>query len=431
MLFASAVVVAVPFALSDVVMVTTGLQNSGYSGKDTEEEINRRTQVTAQVVISGEAGQTIILSPDLFALTFPEETEPAAIHYTVTSSSAAVTISHQDSTTPLSTFSHQDLLDGAVVVTITDPSVLVDLNLTVRHDAGGDDHDGAASEIDVRVEFIKPSSDQQAAPDPVEAHSLADEPVPSSEAQNTAAEDDPPPPTIVYNQRASDQIDLEEDETEEVVYSFSGGENFGAADGHDHIKDFTPGQDVFSLAPREKDENLKTLADLFEKITGDPDTMADDQIIVGVNFGPDSEGNYAVTGVTLNFREGWVHDGGLISLPLVTISFDAPLSLTDFVTKIGGIENFDLRSLTLKKISLLPELLGGADHLKFLEETPVPPPPSPPTAMTLSADSQTVDEDSDAVKLADITFIHASGAGAGADHLPFAVAGLDGAAGHG
>ena len=431
MLFASAVVVAVPFALSDVVMVTTGLQNSGYSGQDTEEEINRRTQVTAQVVISGEAGQTIILSPDLFALTFPEETEPAAIHYTVTSSSAAVTVRYQDSAAPLSTFSHQDLLDGAVVVTITDPSVLVDLNLTVRHDAGGDDHDGAASEIDVRVEFIKPSSDQQAAPDPVEAHSLADEPVPSSEAQNTAAEDDPPPPTIVYNQRASDQIDLEEDETEEVVYSFSGGENFAAADGQDHIKDFTPGRDVFSLAPREKDENLTTLADLFEKITGDPDTMADDQIIVGVNFGPDSEGNYAVTGVTLNFREGWVHDGGLISLPLVTISFDAPLSLTDFVTKIGGIENFDLRSLTLKKISLLPELLGGADHLKFLEETPVPPPPSPPTAMTLSADSQTVDEDSDAVKLADITFIHASGAGAGADHLPFAVAGLDGAAGHG
>lgn len=138
MLFASAVVVAVPFALSDVVMVTTGLQNSGSSGQDTEEEINRRTQVTAQVVISGEAGQTIILSPDLFALTFSEETEPAAIHYTVTSSSAAMTVRYQDSTAPLSTFSHQDLLDGAVVVTITDPSVLVDLNLTVRHDAGGD-----------------------------------------------------------------------------------------------------------------------------------------------------------------------------------------------------------------------------------------------------------------------------------------------------
>ena len=113
--------------------------------------------------------------------------------------------------------------------------------------------------------------------------------------------------------------------------------------------------------------------------------------------------------MTLKFRQGLVHENGRLSLPLVTISFDAPLSLIDFVTTIGGIDNFDLETLALKNISLLADLLGGEDHLKFLEETPASPPPSPPSAMTLSVDSQTVDEDRDAVKLADITFINGSG----------------------
>lgn len=111
-----------------------------------------RAQASAQIVIDGNTDQNITLSPNHFNFTLAETAIASALVFTlITPLPAGIKIIVAHIEMDVLAFSYQDVLDGVVVITITDPDAIADLELVLN--------DGQNSPLTVAVEIITPSDD--------------------------------------------------------------------------------------------------------------------------------------------------------------------------------------------------------------------------------------------------------------------------------
>ena len=342
-----------------------------------------RAQASAQIVINGQIDQSITLTQNHFNFTLAETANAADLVFTlITPLPSGIKLNVTTMPGDVSSFSYQDVLDGLVVLTITDPDAIADLELALN--------DGQNPSITVAVKIITPSEDTNTqrlesetpqsseADAPQEAASVQADNAPLSSSQDQGAQgqnndDDvlPPLPTAVHSSQNNNVV-LDEDTTEEVVYQIDSGNDYAARDGQTQINDFKLGQDILSFTTVVEDNNLTSITDLLAKASGDSSTFEDDQFLVKVNLGRDNADNTVITGLTFFFREGWVDDNGVAAPSGLTINFETPMTASDFLDKIGGIESFDIPNLLIKDLTVLPTLLGGAEHLKFLVKGAAP-----------------------------------------------------------
>lgn len=191
-----------------------------------------RAQASAQIVIDGNTDQNITLSPNHFNFTLADTAIAADLVFTlITPLPAGIKIIVANIEMDVLAFSYQDVLDGVVVITITDLNAIIDLELALN--------DGQNPSVTVAVEIITPSADantqglQAEVPQssqgeaPQEAVNVEAETPPLSSSQNQAAQgqnDDDALPILPTIYHSSNNVELDlSDNTEEVVYQIDTG----------------------------------------------------------------------------------------------------------------------------------------------------------------------------------------------------------------
>ena len=143
---------------------------------------------------------------------------------------------------------------------------------------------------------------------------------------------------------------------DEIIFTVS--EGGVAVDGGDKIISFKRGEDKLTF--QSGDGVARTLHQFLQSADG-PNGVpltADDWFIL-VPMIDQVSGVGVISGVSLHFRSsGRVHDGTQFASNRLRIEFQTPMSVDAFLQAIGGIENFDLESLAVKDVSVLPMILG-------------------------------------------------------------------------
>ena len=249
-------------------------------------------------------------------------------------------------------FTHQDVLDGNITLTITDKDQITGMTLVVT-DAQGNSNG-------VVYDFTPQFKTGNNVIDLSKTTTAEDIRGQEGHDRITPGRGD----DTVDGGEGDDRIDLSAGGNDTVVYGAGNKGTLYALGGADVIDGFQRGHDVFVIRVFDQDDTAPVdLAAFFAAVDGDnPDALdANDRLTVTVKFGKviaNGQSIDAVTGVVLNFSEGFVSASGLISMPSVTINFDEGLTVAEFLTLIGGIENFDAPNLALKKVSDLEKLLG-------------------------------------------------------------------------
>ena len=331
------------------------------------------TVTTSFIAVNRDDTDSITLTDENINFTDLDASEdPANIIYTIKTAAPGAGLERNN--VPLSaggTFTHQDILDGWVTLTISNANTLSGLRLSVT-----DGKDANPAEVLLSVQARGVSS--IARPDEV-----ADSVDHSRSGGNLVID------TGDYNDQikaaqgsdfitgglGDDTINLTPragDETgqDTVVYNFGSGSIFTATDGGDDITGFKRGEDIFLLKTESDNPELATLDGLLSYVSGsDRESSHDDVMIVTPNFvfGPEDGGSNIVvtgiTGITLHFEDAGIYGNGYLAKGYVSITFDEQLDWAEFLSLIeidnGTIdENFNYSRGLIRDLSVLPNLMG-------------------------------------------------------------------------
>ena len=177
---------------------------------------------------------------------------------------------------------------------------------------------------------------------------------------------------IIDGGLGDDTIDLGADATgsdrDQVMYRIGNGVTYGGGDG---ITGFERGQDtlVFALDREEMGDSIADKEDLLNFITnGTSDDVSDDQFLVMLNFDFSSP-TASLTGVSLHFHDSVFFSGGRISMPILQISFAAPLGAEEIIAAFGtsgqDVAENVYRNGMLSSLDHLEDLLGGEGAISF------------------------------------------------------------------
>ena len=286
------------------------------------------------------------------------------------------------------TFTHQDIQDGWVALTVNDENALSGLRLTTDD---GTDANPAEISLDIEVREVADIAAPEAGNDLDYSENEGSLVIDTGDYgdQITAAQGS----DFITGGLGDDTINLDPIEGREtgqdtVVYNFGSGSIFTATDGGDDITGFKRGEDIFLLKTESDNPELATLDGLLSYVSGpDKGSSHDDVMIVTPNyvFGPEDGGNNIVvtgiTGITLHFEDAGTYGGGYLAQGHVSITFDEQLDWADFLSLIeidngdGTVdENFNYGRGLIRDLSALPNLMGEGS-LAYEVEAPAQTPP--------------------------------------------------------
>jgi VCBS repeat-containing protein len=181
---------------------------------------------------------------------------------------------------------------------------------------------------------------------------------------------------VIIGGKGDDNIDLGHDnggnDQDQVIYGIG---DKSAEDGGDTITNFTRGRDsfIFELAANAETNAIEDMDDFISYLNGGtPDDLSDDQLLVGLDFNINSDGNVELTGLTFHFEDSVFFGGGRISIPVVTIDFSNPMTEAQIISALGGDEAVAATLVNsdgiLTNLDYLDDLLGGPDAVGYQVE---------------------------------------------------------------
>jgi len=181
---------------------------------------------------------------------------------------------------------------------------------------------------------------------------------------------------LIIGGLGDDKIDLGSDpdgfDQDQVIYAIG---DQTAEDGGDMITNFTRGRDsfIFKLSANAETNAILDMDDFINYLNGGTaDDLSDDQLLVGLDFDLDSEGEIELNGLSFHFADSVFFGGGRVSIPVVTISFADPLDKAAIINVLGGdeatIPNIVNSDGILTDLSYLYDLLGGPDAVGYQVE---------------------------------------------------------------
>jgi VCBS repeat-containing protein len=357
------------------------------------------------LVISSGDDEAIVLSEDNLSFTDDDVTDEDASNITYTIKSMATGISITNGVTSLTkddTFTHQDIKNGNIKLTVTDESALSNLKFTI---SDGTNTNSTEFQFVVNVrekaDIDTASSNQSTA---VDFSTVNKNLVIDTSAHHAV--------TTVTASRGSDEIiaglgvdtinldqnssDSNHGDSDTVIFNFeSRSTSFTATDGGDTINGFRQGQDIFQLQTVTSDPTLQNLNDLLSN-AGSNNRM---KFHVNSTFDFDPVAGQVVitiTGVTVIFSNAGVDNNGTSTGGTVTINFDETMSWENFTT-LTGITDENDNIIPTKFDSNSGRLIEG-DAIKALmgEGSLVFDASAPATAIVLKSNaSKTLSEDTD------------------------------------
>ncbi len=327
--------------------------------------------------------------------------DPANIIYTIRQAATGASLTRGGVALSVNgTFTHQDILDGWVALTVSDESALSGLGLTIADSA---DANLVQASLDIQVREVA----DIATP---EAGNNVDY---SEDTRNLVIDTGGYGDQITGSQGSDfitgglgdDTINLDSGDgngsgQDTVVYNFGSGSVFTATDGGDDITGFKRGEDIFLLKTESDNPELATLDGLLSYVGG-PNKISshDDVLTVTPNYEYESDGSgghiFFLTGITLHFEDAGIYGNGYLVKGRVSITFDERLDWADFLSLIeidngdGTVrENFNYGRGLIRDLSVLPNLMGegslayegtilpiaiAPSGVKSVEETPLNP----------------------------------------------------------
>ena len=297
--------------------------------------------------------------------------DPASVIYTITAVPSGARITRNDVELSVGgTFTHQDVLDGWVALTVSDESALSGLRLTIADSA---DANLVQASLDIQVRDVV----SIATP---ETSNTVDY---SEDTRNLVIDTGDFNDQITGSQGSdfitgglgNDTINLDSGDgngsgQDTVVYNFGSGSTSIATDGGDNITGFKRGEDIFLLKTVSDNPELATLDGFFSYVLG-PNTGSNHDDLIKVRpiyeYEPDGDGglNFFVTGIEFHFGDGGVYGNGYPAGGRVSITFDERITWNEFLSLIeidngdGGFDgNFDHRRGFIRDLSALPNLMG-------------------------------------------------------------------------
>ena len=300
--------------------------------------------------------------------------DPANIIYTIRQAATGASLTRGGvALSAGDTFTHQDILDGWVALTVSDENALSGLRLTIADSA---DANLVQASLDIQVRDVVSIATPDDAANNVDY---------SEDTRNLVIDTGDYRDQITGSQGsdfitgglADDTINLDSGDgngsgQDTVVYNFGSGSIPTAIDGGDVITGFRRGEDIFLLKTESDNPELATLDGLLSYASGsDRESSHDDFIAVSPNFvfGPEDGGSNIVvtgiTGITFHFHDAGIYGNGYLASGFVSITFDEQLDWADFLSLIeidngnGTVdENFNYSRGLIRDVSALPNLMG-------------------------------------------------------------------------
>lgn len=147
---------------------------------------------------------------------------------------------------------------------------------------------------------------------------------------------------------------------------------FTAKDGGDIITNFNRGRDsfIFSLEANSATNVIDSLDDfLMYVMSGTPEDVSDDQLLVVLNLSTPSQGQPQLVGVSFHFQDSVSFGGGRIAVPVVKVQFSVALDQQAIIAALGG----DMQSVQtamnsdgiLTNLDYLDDLMGGEGSIGY------------------------------------------------------------------
>ena len=438
-----------------ILSATSGGQSATHTVLVNLQDVNDIAPEISRSELFATAGVStpIVLTDQNLAFTDGDVTDeqPGNIVYTIGAIPTGITIINGSSTLNAGgTFTHQDILDGLISITISDPTAIDGLTLRISDGTNQNNTDYSFS-IAIR-EIVDVFAHSTRTSDKANTIDFSDS---AHDSKNLIidAGDDGDHITgaggsdVITGGLGNDTIILDKDTTDgdsegkdTVVYNFSSGRYFSAADGGDVIHGFKRGEDVFLLKTVSNEPALQTLNGFLEHVAGqDKSSILDDLLYVAVEFSVENSDFFA-TGVTFHFPDAGLFSGGRLANGFVSIYFDEKLPWADFMSLIeitdpvSGAKdvNFAYGNRVIKDLTVLPKVFGEGS---LAYEVSAPPAvDNPATAIAISNETLSIAEDADTssgIKIADLVITDSDGGSpgtlelAGADASKFELRGTE------
>ena len=343
------------------------------------------------IVDKFEVGKAVTLTLDHLNIEQIDATDPKKVIYKISNLPQGLIVTGGTEKNGVISFTHQDLIEGKIALTIIDPDQIDGMTLDIIHaeiqalqkdslNSDGLAQDNFASQnSSAPLKSILPEDYNQ--PDPEKNNEINLSEIPDGYRINGGKGDDiiiiGSGDDIVDGGEGDDKIDLSAGGKDMVIYGVGSAGNFYAYGGGDVIYGFKRGEDIFLFQAADEVLSPPDLDAFFDAMDGNNSGVIqeDDRLIVSLNFDTVDDGQgestLVVSGLTLNFRYGFVSSSGRLSSPSVTINFDQAIAIDDLITLIGGLENIDLDNLALKKLPDLKTILGE-DNVRYeiIDATP-------------------------------------------------------------
>lgn len=278
-------------------------------------------------------------------------------------------------TTNVSTFTHQDILNGLVGLEFTDLTQIDGFNL---HVSDGFNISKAPVFLEFRREFLVEDADQSTTIDfSAEVSNFKINAGYGYDTVKTGQGDD-----IIIGGMGRDIVDLSGGGDDTVIYQFSIGldGNVYAKDGNDRVINFELGKDKLVFKPNFENNNIRSFDEYMSLFKGKDNTWRtqDDQMQVSPQFSVDGS-EITVSGLIFHFRHSGPSNNGFYSNPKIVISFLTKIPFFDFFDLIDmhpddpnttGFDNFDKTFLKIIDLSVLPQIFGN-ENIVFADSTEV------------------------------------------------------------
>lgn len=178
---------------------------------------------------------------------------------------------------------------------------------------------------------------------------------------------------IIIGGRGDDIIDLGHDQEgndhDQVIYGIG---HQSAKDGGDIITNFNRGHDrfVFSLEANSATDVIHNLDDFLTYVmSGTPDDLHDDQLLVVLNLNINPQGEAELAGLSFHFKDSVSFGDGRIAIPVVKVQFSTALNQQEIIAALGGDMQTALSMVNsdgiLTNLDYLDDLMGGDGSIGY------------------------------------------------------------------
>jgi hypothetical protein len=334
---------------------------------DTERDIHAPEITKATLPISSGETSTFMLSEDNLAFTDSDTTvETATFTYTIETMSAGISVTRDGTELSAnSTFTHQDVLDGLVNLTVTDANDLSGFTLTLSDGTNTSTAQSFTFEMREAVDVVADDNTSTSLDEvnTVDYSAVSNKNLLIDTGDGNDIITGSGGSDEIIGGRGNDIITLDNDTSDEItggndIVVYDVGAGFSAADGNDVISGFKVDQDCLLLHALSDDVKIQNLEGYLSE--ADVDNAAGNDALVLKAIIDFARG--VVTGITLNFNGS---DSYGDSSGTLTINFDQSMSQTEFgnrvrITNEDGSTDVNFNPLTrlISDPSVLDELLG-------------------------------------------------------------------------